>query len=88
MDPRIVHLYRQYLQQLNELSYPPTAVLLEPSIQNEISHKFFDSSNGEHLPPISYQRRVLKDITDRILSAITDPDNDVCFFPLGPTFCS
>jgi hypothetical protein len=74
-----VRFYRQYLQQLGELSYPPAAVLLEPSIQNEISYKFFDSSNGEDLPPLRYQRRVLKDIIDRILSAITDPDEDVCF---------
>lgn len=74
-----MHLYRQYLQQFDELSYPPAAVLLEPSIQNEISHKFFDLSNGDHLPPIRYQRRVLKDIIDRILSAIMDPDEDVCF---------
>jgi hypothetical protein len=85
MDLRIVRLYWQYLQQLDELSYPPAAVLLEPSIQNEISYRFFDSSNGEHLPPLSYQRRALKDITERILSAITDPDEDVCF-SLWPAF--
>ena len=85
MDLRIVRLYRQYLQQLDGLSYPLAAVLLEPSIQNEISYRFFDSSNGEHLPPLSYQRRALKDITDRILSAITDPDEDVCF-SLWPAF--
>lgn len=77
MDPRIVHLYRQYFQQLGELSYPPAAVLLEPSVQNDVSDKFFDSSNGRYLPPLSYQRRVLKDITDRILSAIQDPNEDV-----------
>ena len=85
MDLRIVCLYRQYFQQLDKLSYPSAAVLLEPSIQNEISYKFFDSSNGEHLPPLSYQRRALKDITDRILSAIMDPDEDVCF-SLWPAF--
>lgn len=85
MDLRIVCLYRQYFQQLDKLSYPSAAVLLEPSIQNEISYRFFDSSNGEHLPPLSYQRRALKDITDRILSAIMDPDEDVCF-SLWPAF--
>jgi hypothetical protein len=79
MDARIVNLHRQYLQQLDELSYPTATVLLEPSIQNEISYEFFDSSNGQHLPSLSYQRRVLKNITDRILSAIQDPNEDVCF---------
>lgn len=76
---RIVHFYRQYLQQLDEISYPAATVLLEPAVQNEISYNFFDSSNGQHLPPVSYQRRVLKEITNRILSAIWDPDEDVCF---------
>jgi hypothetical protein len=86
MDIRIVHLYRQYLQQLDEISYPPATVLLEPAIQNEISCGFFDSSNGQHLPPLSYQKRVLKNIMDRILSAIQDPSEDVCssFWPAFP----
>lgn len=79
MDIRIVRLYRQYLQQLDELSYPLATVLLEPPIQNEISCGFFDSSNIQHLPPLGYQKRVLKNITDRILSAIQDPNEDVCF---------
>src|SRR2546423_9989140 len=79
MDLRIIHLYRQYLQQLDELSFPPPTVLIEPSVQNEIFQNFFDSSNGQPLPPLQYQRRVLKEITDRILSAIRDPDEDVCF---------
>jgi hypothetical protein len=88
MDLRVVHLYRQYLQQLVQLSYPPATVLLELSIQNEIAYRFFDSSNGQHLPPFSYQRRVLKEITDQILSAIQDPNEDVCFsfWPAPRTF--
>ena len=79
MDVKVAHLYRQYLQQLDRLWYPSSGVLLEPSIQNEISYNFFDSSNGQHLPPHSYQRRILKEITDQIISAIKDPNEDVWF---------
>lgn len=80
MDRRIVHFYRQYLQQLDELSYPPPGVLLEPSLQDEICTSFFDSLNDQHLPPLNYQRRVLKEITSRILAAIQGSDQDVCLF--------
>jgi hypothetical protein len=87
MDLRIVRFYRQYLQQLDEISYPAATVLLEPVVQDEISHNFCDSSNGQHLPHVSYQRRVLKEITNRILSAIQDPNEDVGF-SIWPSSCT
>jgi hypothetical protein len=88
MDIKIVHFYRQYLQQLDEISYPAATVLLEPAIQDEISCSFFDASNGQYLPPVSYQRRVLKEIMNCILSAIQDPNEDVCFLHLALHFVS
>src|SRR5437762_2103091 len=88
MDIRIVHFYRQYLQQLDEISYPAATVLLEPAIQDEIFCNFFDASNRQYLPPVSYQRRVLKEITTRVLSAIQDPNEDVCFLHVALHFVS
>lgn len=82
MDPRIVPFYRQYLQQLNEPAYPPANVLIEPAIQEQVSSTMFDGTHGAHLPPLSYQRRILKTLTEAIESAIKDPDEDVCIsFP-------
>ena len=69
---------RQYLQQLDSLTYPPPEVLLEPLVQEELSKMFFNDAENPYLPPLSYQRRVLKTLTDRIISSIKDPEEDVC----------
>ena len=78
MDTRIVKFYRQYLQQLDHPAYPPADVLIEPAIQEQISSVMFDGTHRAHLPPLSYQRRILKTLTEAIESAIKDPDEDVC----------
>jgi protein-lysine N-methyltransferase EEF2KMT len=77
MDPALTQFYRQYLQQIHELSYPAPKVLLQPYAQEQIFHYMFDGSHGSPLPPVNYQRRVLKTILDKIESAIQDPDEDV-----------
>lgn len=82
MDFRIVKFYRQYLQQLDHPAFPPPDVLLEPAIQEQISYRMFDDSNRTPLPPLSYQRRILKVLTEMIESAVEDPDGDVCFSPI------
>lgn len=79
MDENIVLFYRQYMQQLNDLVYPSPKLLLQPYIQKQIYQHMFNNSRALHLPPISYQRRVLKAIIEKIESAIHDPDEDVGF---------
>lgn len=91
MDARIAIFYRQYLQQvrLEELSFPPVSVLVEPLIQFQMMRYMFtthllfpsDVGTGIFLPPASYQKRVLRELTRRILEAATrSPDEDVGHF--------
>jgi len=81
MDQRIVQFYRQYLQQVDHLSFPPPDVLLEPRVQEQISQAMFDESRTSHLPPPRYRKRVLRRLTEQIIAAIKDPDEEV-----GPSF--
>ena len=77
-DARLALFRRQYLQQLDNLIYPPPEVLLEPLVQEELSKRFFDDAENPYLPPLSYQKRVLKTLTDTITSSIKDPEEEVC----------
>ena len=65
------------MQQLNTLAFPDAEVLLDPAIQEQISNSFFDDGKAQHLPPLSYQRRVLKTLTDTLEKSIKDPNEDV-----------
>jgi hypothetical protein len=91
MDKRISIFYRQYLQQIQveKLSFPPDSVLLDPAIQSQMfrymftHHLMFPSSedSAAFLPPASYQKRVLKELTRRLEAAIRNPDDEVGQFP-------
>ena len=74
MDPSLVQVYRQYMQQVSNLTFPPGKYLLDPNVQNQIYKHFFDGPlKGPHM----YQRKVLKQIISLIERAIVDPDEDV-----------
>jgi hypothetical protein len=85
--PWFTFFYRQYLQQVEveKLFFPPKDVLLLPVIQdciyrNFFTHHFMFPSEGPlHLPPPSYQRRVLKELIRRLEGAVSDPNEDVSF---------
>lgn len=87
MDSRIRVFYRQYLQEVepDKLSFPPDTVLLDPMIQFQMFRYMFtthlmypsECAGGVFLPPTSYQKRVLKELTRRIEAAIRNPDEDV-----------
>lgn len=74
MDPLLVRFNRQYLQQIQNLTYPQPKLLIHPDIQDQLYKYFFD---GPERPPPSYQRKVLKEVIKRIESSICDPDQDV-----------
>lgn len=74
MDPLLTRFHRQYLQQIQNLTYPPPKLLIHPDIQDQLYRRFFD---GPQRPSPAYQRKVLKELIKRIESAITDPDEDV-----------
>lgn len=74
MDPLLVRFYRQYMQQIPNLTYPPSKLLVEPDVQDQIHRHFFD---GPQKGSPVYQRRVLKQIISLIENAMTDPDEDV-----------
>lgn len=77
-DPQLILFYRQYLQQIRNLTYPPEKLLLEPDVQNQIYKHFFD---GPLKGPPNYQRKVLKKIIDLIERAI--PEDNVHEYELS-----
>ena len=77
MDPSLTQFYRQYLQQLNDLCYPLSKVLLQTGAQQEVYHHMFDEQHCNNLPPLNYQRRVLNTIIAKAESVIEDPEEDV-----------
>lgn len=76
MDSLLVHFYRQYVQQVQSLIYPPAQLLIHTDVQEQVYKHFFD---GPLKGPPEYQRKVLKRVIDLIESQIKDPDEDVCF---------
>lgn len=74
MDPLLVRFYRQYMQQIPNLTFPPPKLLLEPDVQDQVYRHFFDGL--PRCPPV-YQRRVLKQIIPLIERAMNDSDEDV-----------
>lgn len=73
-DSQLVHFYRQYMQQVQNLSLPPAKLLLEPDVQDQVYKYFFD---GPLKGPATYQRKVLKQILSLIERVINDPDEHV-----------
>jgi len=78
MDPSLTQFYRQYFQQVNDPCYPPTLTLMKPYAQEQIYRFMFDNGRILNLPPVTYQRRTLKAIIDRIQSIIDDNNEDAC----------
>ncbi|KAK3064261.1 hypothetical protein LTS18_008780 [Coniosporium uncinatum] len=78
MDPSLTQFYRQYFQQVNDPCYPPTLTLMKPYAQEQIYRFMFDNGRILNLPPVTYQRRTLKAIIDRIQSIIDDNNEEAC----------
>lgn len=76
MDTQLVRLYRQYMQQVQTLTYPSGKLLLLPYVQDQLYKHFF---NGPLKGPPAYQRNVLKRIIAMIERYIEDVDEDVGF---------
>ena len=89
LDPRITNFYWQYLQQLefDKLCFPASSVLLEPVVQAQIQRYMFEAhimysfegslGTTTHLPSERYQKRVIKEIVQRMEGAITDHNEQV-----------
>jgi hypothetical protein len=85
IDPALKQFYRQYRQQVNEPCFPTSKTLLNPYVQDHIYRYMFDQLLP-NLPPVSYRKRILKTITERIESVMEDPEEDVCSsFPILTT---
>ncbi|EXJ61985.1 hypothetical protein A1O7_02417 [Cladophialophora yegresii CBS 114405] len=76
VEPVVVKFYRQYMQQINELSYPPGSLLLAPDIQTCLYKYFFDANQNKFLPPPRYQTKVLRQIIREIEKSIKDPEEE------------
>ncbi|KAK5091286.1 hypothetical protein LTR05_001468 [Lithohypha guttulata] len=73
MDTLLIRFHRQYMQQISNLTYPPSKLLLEADVQHQLYKHFFD---GPLKGPPAYQRKVLKQIISLIERAILDPEED------------
>jgi hypothetical protein len=76
-DPAMIRFYRQYMQQIKELNYPPGVLLINPDVQDCLHKYFFDEAVTLYLPPAQYQARVLRRLISNIEKACNDPDEDV-----------
>lgn len=77
VEPVVVRFYRQYMQQINELNYPPGSLLLCSDVQTCLYKYFFDPSQNKFLPPPRYQTRVLRHVIEEVEKSIKDPEEDV-----------
>ncbi|KEF57093.1 uncharacterized protein A1O9_07283 [Exophiala aquamarina CBS 119918] len=76
LEPVVVKFYRQYMQQINDVTYPSGSLLVNPDVQDCIYRYFFDSSRNKYLPPPKYQARILKHIISDIEKACKNPEED------------
>ncbi|KAK7943966.1 methyltransferase-domain-containing protein [Apiospora aurea] len=76
IDQRLVIFRRQYLQLFEPdfLAWPPLKLLKIADVQTWLYKNLFDASRVPHLPPPSYQARVLKLLIVRIEKAIEEQD--------------
>ena len=77
-EPVVVKFYRQYMQQIHELTYPPGYLLVNPDVQDCLYKYFFDASQNRFLPPPRYQAKVLRRVIDDIEKSIKDSEEEVC----------
>ena len=78
VEPVVVKFYRQYMQQIKELNYPPGHLLVNSDVQNCLYRYFFDATQNNHLPPPRYQAKVLRRLIEEIEKSMKDPEEDVC----------
>jgi hypothetical protein len=76
-DPVMIKFYRQYMQQINELNYPPGVLLVNPDVQDCLHKYFFDEGVTRYLPPAHYQTKVLRRLISDIERSCENPDEDV-----------
>jgi hypothetical protein len=76
-EPLLVKFYRQYMQQIYDVTYPPGTLLVNPDVQDILFKYFFDSSQNKYLPPARFQARILKHIISEIEKSCKDPEEDV-----------
>ncbi|EXJ83598.1 hypothetical protein A1O1_07221 [Capronia coronata CBS 617.96] len=76
VEPAVVKFYRQYMQQINDVTYPPGHLLVKQDVQDCLYKYFFDVSQNKYLPPARYQTRILKRIIQEIEKSCRDPDQD------------
>lgn len=77
LEPVVVKFYRQYMQQINDVTYPSGALLVNPDVQDCLYRYFFDASKNQHLPPPKYQARILKHVISEIEKSCKNPEEDV-----------
>lgn len=88
LEPVVVKFYRQYMQQINDVTYPSGALLVNPDVQDCLYRYFFDASRNQHLPPPKYQARILKHIISEIEKACKNPEEDVGPLQFAQSFMS
>ncbi|EXJ87539.1 hypothetical protein A1O3_04499 [Capronia epimyces CBS 606.96] len=76
VEPAVVKFYRQYMQQISDVTYPPGNLLVKQDVQDSLYKYFFDGSQNKFLPPPRYQARILKRIIEEIEKSCRDPDQD------------
>lgn len=80
-----MRFHRQYMQQIPNLTFPPSKLLLEPDVQDQMYRHFFDHSSKANP---AYQRRVLKQIIALIERTMSDSDEDVILSRLPSASCT
>ncbi|KAH0837639.1 hypothetical protein AYO21_09472 [Fonsecaea monophora] len=76
VEPIVIKFYRQYMQQINDVTYPPGALLVNPDVQDCLYRYFFDASRNKYLPPPWYQVRILRRLIEEIENSCKDPEQD------------
>ncbi|KIX07694.1 uncharacterized protein Z518_02348 [Rhinocladiella mackenziei CBS 650.93] len=76
IEPVVVKFYRQYMQQINDVTFPPGALLVKPDVQDCLYKYFFDASQNEFLPPARYQAKILRRLIQDIEKSCKDPEED------------
>ena len=77
VEPSVVKFYRQYMQQISEVNYPPGSLLVKPDVQECLYRYFFDQSQNKFLPSPRYQAKVLRRLIEDIEKSCKDPEEDV-----------
>lgn len=77
VEPIVVKFYRQYMQQISDVTYPPGALLVNPDVQDCLYRYFFDVAQNKFLPPARYQAKILRRLIEEIEKSCKDPEQDV-----------